>query len=97
MTSGGAGEAGEWGAGDGGRVVSPLAEADEQAIEGALRPRRLSEFVGQARVREQLSLVLEGAMLSTGAKFEELPNLVRLARWLNVPSGPRNATLSGSC
>jgi Holliday junction DNA helicase RuvB len=44
------------------RVVSPLAEADEQAIEGALRPRRLAEFVGQARVREQLSLVLEGAM-----------------------------------
>jgi Holliday junction DNA helicase RuvB len=47
---------------DAGRVVSPFAEADEQAIEGALRPRRLAEFVGQARVREQLSLVLEGAM-----------------------------------
>jgi len=61
MTSPGAGEAADW-AGDAGRVVSPLAEADEQAIEGALRPRRLSEFVGQARVREQLSLVLEGAM-----------------------------------
>jgi holliday junction DNA helicase RuvB len=45
-----------------GRVVSPFAEGDEQAIEGALRPRRLAEFVGQARVREQLSLVLEGAM-----------------------------------
>jgi Holliday junction DNA helicase RuvB len=59
---GAAGAAGEWSAGDAGRVVSPLAEADEQAIEGALRPRRLSEFVGQARVREQLSLVLEGAM-----------------------------------
>jgi holliday junction DNA helicase RuvB len=44
------------------RVVSPLPEADEQAIEGALRPRNLAEFVGQARVREQLSLVLEGAM-----------------------------------
>jgi Holliday junction DNA helicase RuvB len=43
-------------------MVSPLAEADEMAIEGALRPRRLAEFVGQARVREQLSLVLEGAM-----------------------------------
>jgi len=47
---------------DAGRVVSPFAEADEKAIEGALRPRRLAEFVGQARVREQLSLVLEGAM-----------------------------------
>jgi Holliday junction DNA helicase RuvB len=52
----------DWDGDDAGRVVSPLAEADEKAIEGALRPRRLAEFVGQARVREQLSLVLEGAM-----------------------------------
>jgi Holliday junction DNA helicase RuvB len=44
------------------RVVSPLAEVDERAIEGALRPKRLSEFIGQERVREQLSLVLESAM-----------------------------------
>jgi Holliday junction DNA helicase RuvB len=43
-------------------LVSPLAQADERVIEGALRPRRLDEFVGQGRVREQLSLVLEGAM-----------------------------------
>jgi holliday junction DNA helicase RuvB len=43
-------------------VVSPLPAADEREIEGALRPRRLSEFVGQARVREQLSLVLESAV-----------------------------------
>jgi Holliday junction DNA helicase RuvB len=56
------GGAGDWADSDGARMVSPLAEADEQAIEGALRPRRLAEFVGQARVREQLSLVLEGAM-----------------------------------
>jgi Holliday junction DNA helicase RuvB len=44
------------------RVVSPLADADERAIEGALRPKRLAEVIGQTRVREQLSLVLEGAM-----------------------------------
>ena len=44
------------------RVVSPLAEADERIIEGALRPKRLADFVGQHRVREQLSLVLAGAM-----------------------------------
>jgi Holliday junction DNA helicase RuvB len=46
---------------DSGRLVSPLADADERDIEGALRPKRLAELVGQARVREQLSLVLEGA------------------------------------
>ena len=44
------------------RLVSPLADADERAIEGALRPKRLSEIIGQNRVREQLSLVLEGAL-----------------------------------
>ena len=44
------------------RVVSPLADADERVIEGALRPKRLAEVIGQTRVREQLSLVLEGAM-----------------------------------
>ena len=42
-------------------VVSPLADLDERQIEGALRPRQLAEFVGQARLREQLTLVLEGA------------------------------------
>ncbi|GEL23997.1 Holliday junction ATP-dependent DNA helicase RuvB [Pseudonocardia sulfidoxydans NBRC 16205] len=30
-------------------------------VEGSLRPRRLDEFIGQPRVREQLELVLEGA------------------------------------
>ena len=30
------------------------------SIESTLRPKRLSEFIGQARVREQLSLVLPG-------------------------------------
>jgi Holliday junction DNA helicase RuvB len=50
------------GAGPDDRVVSPLADVDERAIEGALRPKRLSEFIGQMRVREQLSLVLESAL-----------------------------------
>ena len=37
------------------------AEGDERAIEAALRPRSLDEVIGQARVREQLGLVLEAA------------------------------------
>ncbi|GAB3879449.1 hypothetical protein GCM10029964_031830 [Kibdelosporangium lantanae] len=40
----------------------PLAEPEDRDVESSLRPKRLSEFVGQARVREQLTLVLEGAM-----------------------------------
>ena len=45
-----------------GRMVSPLADADDRAIESALRPKRLADFVGQQRVRDQLSLVLESAL-----------------------------------
>ncbi|MDR6864867.1 Holliday junction DNA helicase RuvB [Phycicoccus sp. 3266] len=43
------------------RVVDPGSDADERTVENALRPRRLSEFSGQSRVRDQLSLVLEAA------------------------------------
>jgi len=42
-------------------LVDQGADDDERAVEGALRPRRLAEFVGQRVVREQLSLVLEAA------------------------------------
>ncbi|HLZ36394.1 MAG TPA: AAA family ATPase, partial [Mycobacteriales bacterium] len=42
-------------------IVSPLSDGDERQVEAALRPKRLDEFVGQQRVREQLSLVLESA------------------------------------
>jgi Holliday junction DNA helicase RuvB len=42
--------------------LSPYAAADERDVEVTLRPRRLDEFVGQPRVREQLGLVLESAL-----------------------------------
>jgi Holliday junction DNA helicase RuvB len=56
-----------WDQGDDGRggrdsVVSPLADGDERMIEGALRPKRLDDFVGQQRVREQLTLLLRSAL-----------------------------------
>src|SRR3954451_4988185 len=41
--------------------VAAEAGEDERLVEAALRPRRLGEFVGQERVREQLELVLESA------------------------------------
>jgi Holliday junction DNA helicase RuvB len=43
-------------------VVSPLPAIDEREVEASLRPKRLSEFVGQPKVREQLQLVLESAL-----------------------------------
>jgi len=42
-------------------VVSAYPAGDDRLVEAALRPRRLEEFVGQPRVREQLELVLESA------------------------------------
>jgi holliday junction DNA helicase RuvB len=42
--------------------LSPYAVPAERDLETSLRPRDLDEFVGQHRVREQLELVLQGAM-----------------------------------
>ncbi|WP_229661728.1 Holliday junction branch migration DNA helicase RuvB [Phycicoccus endophyticus] len=43
------------------RVVDAAGTEDERVVEAALRPRRLAEFPGQPRVRDQLGLVLEAA------------------------------------
>jgi Holliday junction DNA helicase RuvB len=42
-------------------LVADEADADEHAVEAALRPRTLDEVIGQVRVREQLSLMLQAA------------------------------------
>jgi holliday junction DNA helicase RuvB len=43
------------------RLVAPGTVPDEAALEVSLRPQRLTEFVGQERIRRQLELVLGGA------------------------------------
>lgn len=43
------------------RLVDADAGDEERRIESALRPRRLEDFPGQTRVRDQLGLVLEAA------------------------------------
>jgi Holliday junction DNA helicase RuvB len=43
-------------------VVSPLPEPDETDLEASLRPKVLTEFVGQQKVREQLQVVLQSAL-----------------------------------
>jgi len=42
-------------------ILDPTAVLDDRAVEAALRPKHLAEFVGQMRVREQLDLVLQAA------------------------------------
>ena len=43
------------------RVVDAGGDDDERIVEAALRPKRLAEFPGQPRVRDQLGLVLQAA------------------------------------
>ena len=46
---------------EGDETLSALPQTGEREVETTLRPRKLAEFVGQPRVREQLELVLESA------------------------------------
>ena len=41
--------------------VAPVLEEDEEELDLSLRPRRLDEFVGQERVKEQLEIALTAA------------------------------------
>jgi Holliday junction DNA helicase RuvB len=43
------------------RLVDPAAEAEDEAVDRAVRPRRLTDYVGQPRVKEQMSIFIEAA------------------------------------
>ncbi len=44
------------------RLISPESKSSqEDAIERALRPKRLADYVGQAKIREQLGIFIEAA------------------------------------
>jgi Holliday junction DNA helicase RuvB len=45
------------------RLVSPNMSEEEQVIEGSLRPRRLAEYIGQEKIKENLSILLKAASL----------------------------------
>lgn len=53
------------------RVLDPIAAGDEPEIDRQLRPRRLSEFVGQEQVREQLAILIDAARVR-GEPIEHL-------------------------
>jgi Holliday junction DNA helicase RuvB len=68
------------------RVVAPVAAAEEREFDAALRPRWLSEFVGQHRIKEQLALLVEGAR----RRGEALDHVL-----LSGPPGLGKTTLAG--
>lgn len=43
------------------RLISPSVSEEEQFIEGSLRPHRLSEYIGQEKIKDNLSILLEAA------------------------------------
>ena len=52
------------------RLIAPAAQSPrEDAIDRAIRPRTLEEYVGQKVVREQMAIFLQAAR----ARGEELP------------------------
>ncbi len=42
-------------------IISPSASDEEAALENAIRPRRLAEYIGQRAVREQLGIFIDAA------------------------------------
>lgn len=53
-------------------ITTPDALSDESVVELSLRPQRLSEFIGQNRIKESLSIALEAAR----ARKEPLDHLL---------------------
>ena len=43
------------------QFLAPGVREEDEEVEQSLRPRRLDEFVGQARIKEQLAIALDAA------------------------------------
>src|SRR6202041_3298685 len=43
------------------RIVSAASDAEEAQFEAGLRPRRLADFTGQTKLKENLSIAIEAA------------------------------------
>jgi holliday junction DNA helicase RuvB len=45
------------------RVVQPVAVAEEEAVDRAIRPKRLADYVGQEQVKAQLEIFVKAAVM----------------------------------
>jgi Holliday junction DNA helicase RuvB len=71
---------------EGARTVDPGLPEDERQFDAALRPRRIDEFVGQDRIKEQLALLIDGAR----ARGETVDHML-----FSGPPGLGKTTLGG--
>lgn len=68
------------------RIIAPEYTADDADVENSLRPRSLDEYIGQAKVKENLSIYIKAALL----RKESLDHVL-----LYGPPGLGKTTLSG--
>jgi len=68
------------------RIVDAEVPEEEREFDAALRPRRIDEFVGQDRIKEQLTLLIDGAR----ARGETVDHLL-----FSGPPGLGKTTLAG--
>jgi holliday junction DNA helicase RuvB len=68
------------------RIVEATLPDEERELDAALRPRRLNEFVGQERIKEQLALLVDGAR----ARGETVDHVL-----FSGPPGLGKTTLAG--
>ena len=68
------------------RIVDPEVPEEEREFDAALRPRRIDEFIGQERIKEQLALLIDGAR----ARGETVDHLL-----FSGPPGLGKTTLAG--
>ena len=68
------------------RIVAPEYTPDDRDVELSLRPRRLSEYIGQEKVKENLKVFIEAAK----KRGESLDHVL-----LYGPPGLGKTTLSG--
>ena len=81
------------------RILSAKPRGDESSIETTLRPRRLAEYIGQDKVKENLRIALAAAqkryirfvVFAAHTKKWFLRRLLHLARVIPIDSssGPR--------
>jgi Holliday junction DNA helicase RuvB len=44
------------------RLINPAGSPDEDAVDRAIRPRRLDDYIGQAAMREQMAIFIQAAL-----------------------------------
>ncbi len=68
------------------RIITPEYTADDEDVENSLRPRSLDEYIGQTKVKENLTIYIKAALL----RKESLDHVL-----LYGPPGLGKTTLSG--